>query len=135
MKETNTNNKNNISIGDNKSLFQLKDDCINKDEIAVIRLNNFSNKKTEFSNDNIKNKGFMKNSLTFSKEQTKSRVIDKRFDIFGNLITHGGKQKISFIDKISKNNFIEVIKIESFKEFNKMEEVAPRDRNGCCLLI
>ena len=135
MKETNTNNKNNISIGDNKSLFKLKDDCINKDEIAVIRLNNFSNKKTEFSNDNIKNKGFMKNSLTFSKEQTKSRVIDKRFDIFGNLITHGGKQKISFIDKISKNNFIEVIKIESFKEFNKMEEVAPRDRNGCCLLI
>ena len=94
-----------------------------------------SSKKTDVSNDNIKNKEYIKNSLTFSKEQTKSREMDKRYDAFGNLITHGGKQKVTFIDKTSKNNFTEVIKVESFKEYNKMEEVAPKDHNGCCLLI
>ena len=133
MKETNMNNKNNISIGE-KSLFQIKDDYVNK-EVILKGLNNMSNKKTDVSNDNIKNKECIKNTLTFSKEQTKSRVIDKRYDAFGNLITHGGKHKVTFIDKISKNYFTEVIKVENFKEYNKMEEVSPKEHNGCCLLI
>ena len=87
--------------------------------------------------DNIKDSSqSLKNSLVFSKEQTKSREIEnKRYDIYGNLITNGGKQKISFIDKVSNVNFVEVIKVESFKEYNKMEEICPNKGNGCCLII
>ena len=55
-------------------------------------------------------------------------------DTFGNPIQKKGKQKISFIDKISQNKFIEVIQIESFKAYNKIEEIANYNnmQNNCC---
>ena len=77
----------------------------------------------------------LKNSITFCKAQTKSREIDKRYDIYGNLIEHRGKQKVSFIDCVTKNSIFEVIKVDNFKEYNKMEEVSPNSGNGCCLII
>ena len=133
MTECQINNKNKISLG-NKPPIQIKDESIFKED-AILGFNNLSNKKTEPSNDIYKNNKCLKNTLTFSKAQTKSREFDKRYDMFGNLITRGGKQKISFIDKITKNNFVEVIKIENYKEYNKMEEVPRNNGNGCCLLI
>ena len=133
MTESKINNKNQISLG-NKPLIQIKDESIFKED-AILGFNNLSNKKTEPSNGIYKNNKCLKNALTLSKEQTKSREFDKRYDIFGNLITPGGKQKISFIDKVTKNNFVEVIKIENFKEYNKMEEVPHKSGNGCCLII
>ena len=51
------------------------------------------------------------------------------------MIIHGGKQKVSFIDRISKNNFTEVVKIENYKEYNKMEETSNSKGNNCCFLI
>ena len=54
----------------------------------------------------------------------------KRVDRNNNPITKGGKQKITF-----KNNFIEVIKVESYKEYNKMEEVSSSHNNNCCILF
>ena len=77
----------------------------------------------------------LKNSFEFTKAKTKSRELDKRYDIYGNLIEHRGKQKISFIDCVSKNSFFEVIKIDNYKEYNKVEEVTPNNGNGCCLII
>ena len=141
MKENKIKNKNIKSLGD-KPLIQLKDDSIIKDE-AILGFNNLSNKKTERSNNIFKNKinnlkdtpESSKNSVIISKAKTKSREIEKRYDKLGNLITKGGKQKVTFIDKITCKNFIEVIKIESYKEYNKMEEVNPNNNNGCCLLI
>ena len=138
MTENKKNNKNIKSLVE-PALVQIKDESISKDE-ALIGFNNFTNKKTERSNNIFRNKrnnnkDTSENSLIFSKAKTKSREIEKRRDIFGNFIIKGGKQKVSFVDKISSKNFIEVIKIDSFKEYNKMEEVHPNNNNGCCLLI
>ena len=140
----NKNNNNNQKelIGSNP--IPIKEQSIIK-EVAILSDNNFNNKyskKDIVSNDNIKktfnNKDTpqsLKNSINFSKAQTKSREIDKRYDIFGNLIQHKGNHHVSFIDRVSKNNFVEVIKIENYKEYNKMEEIAPTNGNGCCVII
>ena len=58
-----------------------------------------------------------------------------RRDRLGNEIFHGGKYKVTFIDKVTKKNFSEVIKVENYKEYNKMEEPSSNRGNGCCLLI
>ena len=63
-----------------------------------------------------------------------NKEFDIRLDKFGNAITHGGKQKISFIDKISKTNFVEVIKIANYKEYNKNDDQSHIGKNGCCLI-
>ena len=59
----------------------------------------------------------------------------KRVDRFGNPIIKKGKQRVSFMDKMSSNNFAEIIKIESYKEYNKMEEVSTSSQqNNCCVI-
>ena len=133
MTENKKNNKNIKSLTE-PALVQIKDESISKDE-ALIGFNNLTNKKTERSNNIFRNKrnnnkDTPENSLIFTKAKTKSREIEKWHDFFGNYIIKGGKQKVSFANK----NFIEVIKIDSFKEYNKMEEVHPNNNNGCCLL-
>ena len=86
-------------------------------------------------NDERESSGSLKNSIIFSKAQTRSREFDKRYDNFGNLITHGGKHKVTFIDRVSNKNFIEYINVEKYKEYNKMEEITPKNMNGCCALV
>ena len=90
--------------------------------------------------DNINNNNKDKLCLnTHIPKNTKENIdlyfLPKRFDRFGEPITKGGKQKVTFIDRITKNNFTNVIKIESFKEFNKMEEVSNTSKNNCCIVI
>ena len=58
----------------------------------------------------------------------------ERFDMNGNLIKHGGNQKISFIDKISKTGFVEIIDIDNYKKYNKMETPSPIEKTGCCII-
>ena len=58
----------------------------------------------------------------------------QRFDHFGNLIKTNGKQKISFIDKISNKRLQEVIDIESFKQYNILD-IPIKQRNTCCLIF
>ena len=62
---------------------------------------------------------------------------NERFDRYNNPITHGkgGKQIVTFIDKISKTNFINVVKVESYKKYNKMEEISYTQKNSCCILM
>ena len=144
MIENKNKNNNNQKVLSESIPLTVKEQIIIK-EVAILRDNNINNKnlKKEISSiDNIKktlnNKdtpNSLKNSINFSKAQTKSREIDKRYDIFGNLIERGGNHHISFIDRISKNNFVEVIKIDNFKEYNRMEEIAPNNGNGCCVII
>ena len=74
------------------------------------------------------------------KKSTKQNLdlyfLPKRVDRFGSPIIKGDKKhKVTFIDKIVKKNFTEVIKIESFKEYNKMEEVSNTKKNNCCLIL
>ena len=70
-----------------------------------------------------------------SKQNIDLYFLPKRVDRFGTPISKGGKQKVTFIDRITKNNFTYVIKVESFKEFNKMEEVSSTKKNNCCLIL
>ena len=143
MTENKKNNKNQKVLTGNDPIL-MKEQLLIK-EVAILSDNNINNKNSKKDitlNDNIKktfnNKDTpqsLKNSINFSKAQTKSREIDKRYDIYGNLIVHGGKQRISFIDRLTKNNFVEVIKIENYKEYNKMEDITPSSGNGCCLII
>ena len=60
----------------------------------------------------------------------------KRQDKYGNPITKKGNQKVTFIDRITNKKFEEVIKIESFKDYNKSEEMKSKNSsNTCCLLV
>ena len=137
-----TENKNKNNINNIKSLaerppIELKEKSISKVEEVLYFDNNINkNSSQEIKQANIKESSqSLKNSLNFSKAQTKSKFFEKRYDAFGILIEHGGKHKVSFIDKVTKNNLVEVIKVDNFKEYNKMEEIAPKYGNGCCFLI
>ena len=127
INEINETDNNIIILNKNKEqLFSIEDE--KKDKEFNLK-NNFINKPNEDFVKNIKNNQInpiIKKVKTFNKE--------KRTDKFGNTIIHGGKQKISFIDKISKNNFVEVIKIENYKQYNKMEEPSNKKGINCCLL-
>ena len=146
-----------IKTNNNKDDFNFKKDAslklkdfsptnnedikINNDLNLNINNNNIQNKQT-FSN-NIKNSKSCKNldikvnTLEINSKINKVKTFnkEKRIDRFGNMIIHGGKQKVSFIDKVSKTNFIEEVKVENFKKFNKMEEPSTNLGNGCCLLF
>ena len=70
---------------------------------------------------------------------SKSKTFEtgKRKDRYGNMIIHGGKQKVTFIDRVSNYNFTEVVKVENYKEYNKMEEPTESGNRGfiCCFLL
>ena len=127
----------NIKSSEKREQIQLEKDLTPKGKENQENFNNIDiyekvTQKGERTNEYSKKKNF-KNTQEFNK--TKSREIDIRQDNFGNIITHGGKQKIAFLDKITKGNFVEVIKIENYKEYNKLEESTPSSANGCCILI
>ncbi len=127
-----TINNKNIKTIEDKSQIQINyDEQKNKKE-SLLSSNDFYQNNKKLTNEIVQD---LKNNLITNKERTKSKELDKRYDKFGNIISHCGKQKVSFIDKISKNNFIEVIKVDNYKEYNKMEEITPSNRNGCCILI
>ena len=109
--------------------LNTKDNFKNKKNEVL--LNNI-NKRNSKSSDKIKANKFQ-NNTKINKVKTFNK--DNRIDRFGNIIVHGGKQKVTFIDKVSKNNFTEVVKIENYKEYNKMDDFSNNQRNGCCLLI
>ena len=106
-------------------------------ETAKINNNNMVKDITPKDEDSSKNKLCLNTNIKKgSKKNIDLYFLPKRLDRFGVPILKGGKQKVTFIDKITKTNFVEVIKIESFKEFNKMEEVkSSNHRNTCCEII
>ena len=106
-------------------------------ETAKINSNNMVKDITPKDEDSNKNKLCLNTNIKKgSKKNIDLYFLPKRLDRFGVPILKGGKQKVTFIDKITKTNFVEVIKIESFKEFNKMEEVkSSNHRNTCCEII
>ena len=106
-------------------------------ETAKINNNNMVKDITPKDEDSNKNKLCLNTNIKKgSKKNIDLYFLPKRLDRFGCPILKGGKQRVTFIDKITKTNFVEVIKIESFKEFNKMEEVkSSNHRNTCCEII
>ena len=68
---------------------------------------------------------FSKNKKAINYSKTNDSFKLKRFDRLGNEICKNGKQKVTFIDKVSER---------SFKEYNKMEDINLAQHNGCCLI-
>jgi hypothetical protein len=102
--------------------------------------NNFINKPDDDFPNNINNNSNIDkdiiNNIQISPILNKVKTFNKgkRLDKFGNNITHGGKQKVTFIDKVSERSFKEYINVENFKEYNKMEDINLAQHNGCCLI-
>ena len=94
---------------------------------------------TDKNDDNTNNKDKLHLKTNINNKNTNKNIdlyfTPKRVDRNNNPITKGGKQKVTFIDKITNSNFTEVIKVESFKEYNKMEEVSNSHKNNCCILV
>ena len=109
MSNNNKNNLNNNSVNIN----------------LVINNNNNTSKSKLNINNNI---------VLIQNNNNNNKSNKKRFDHFGNLIKTNGKQKISFIDKISNKRFQEVIDIESFKQYNILD-IPIKQRNTCCLIF
>ena len=110
------------------------------DKIGFNNLNSNNNTK-HITNKEIKNNP-NKNDLDDKNNPTnnKNNKVNKkekgvRHDRLGNEIFRGGKYKVTFIDNVTEKNFSEVIKVENYKEYNKMEEPNSSRGNGCCLLI
>ena len=92
----------------------------------VINNNNNTSKSKLNINNNI--------VLIQNNNNDNNKSNKQRFDHFGNLIKTNGKQKISFIDKISNKRLQEVIDIESFKQYNILD-IPIKQRNTCCLIF
>ena len=131
----------NANLANNKLDSVLKNmkegNCVQYIKIAkteTAKIEDYSNKEID-PNDKNKNKLSLKTNIN---KNTNKNIdlyfLPKRVDRFGEAITRGGKQKVTFIDRITNSNFVEVIKIESFKEYNKMEEVSSHKTNNCCLI-
>ena len=128
------NNLNSVlkNVDDDRVVHYIK---IPKTETAKIEDNII--KEISNSNDNSKNEKICLNTNINknNKQNLDLYFLPKRVDRFGSPITKGGKKhKVTFIDKITKKNFADVIKIESFKEENKMEEITDTKKNNCCLI-
>ena len=106
-------------------------------ETAKINTNNIVKDISPKEEDKDKNKLCLNTNIKKgSKKNIDLYFLPKRLDRFGVPISKGGKQKVTFIDKITKNNFFEIINIESFKDFNKMEEMKTSHHNNtCCVII
>ena len=104
---------------------------------AKINANNMVKDITPKDEDLNKNKICSKTNIKKgSKKNIDLYFIPKRLDRYSCPIIKGGKQHITFLDKITNNNLYEEIKIESFKEYNKMEEIrSSNHRNTCCVII
>ena len=112
-----------------------------QENISYNEVNQKNNtQKKDLAKNNIKNtdrdRDKEKNVISNSKiNKAKTFETGKRTDRFGNMIIHGGNHKVTFIDRVSKNNFTEVVKVENYKEYNKMEDSSNNKGNGCCLIL
>lgn len=103
------------------------------------------------SNVNINNNILVINK--FNKEEEKKSNAEKsenhvydiedlnspkgRIDRKGNEILKNRKNhKVTFIDKVTKKRLVEIVDIESFKQYNITEEISDdkgKSRNSCCM--
>ena len=94
---------------------------------------------TQASDENFNMQEGEQDNQSFHKRITEKCISkNERIDKFGNPIIKKGKQRVTFIDKIKPVNFTDVIQIESFKDYNKTEEMPTNSRNSfnsCCILI
>lgn len=127
-KESKTNQKENPPTSKQENISYNEVNQKNNTQKKDLAKNN--NKNTDRDRD--KEKNVISNSKI---NKAKTFETGKRTDRFGNMIIHGGNHKVTFIDRVSKNNFTEVVKVENFKEYNKMEDISNNKGNGCCFIL
>ena len=127
-KESKTNQKENPPTSKQENISFNEVNQKNNTQKKDLAKNN--NKNTDRDRD--KEKNVISNSKI---NKAKTFETGKRTDRFGNMIIHGGNHKVTFIDRVSKNNFTEVVKVENFKEYNKMEDISNNKGNGCCFIL
>ena len=104
---------------------------INKKTYNILK----KTKPTQENEENSNSANEKEENKLFGYKETESNIYQysnkKRKDKLGNPIVKGGKQKITF-----NNKFEEIIDIESYKEFNKTQEIKSHNvYNNCCLLV
>ena len=138
-----TDNQLNINNTGNNKKKESNDQLQYLQEGETVKINNFLAEDLALNNNNNSKTSLNQDrEIVYFKNNLKTTIKDgnltgsKRFDRYNNPIIHGGgKQKVTFIDKISKANFIEVVKVDSYKKYNKMEEISSTKKNYCCILI
>jgi len=99
---------------------------------------NDNNNQSNIKDNNNSTKKIISNNSKFNLIQNNDKIIkNERYDKYGNLIKKNGKQKITFLDKIEKKRIFEVIEIESFKEYNKLNDIKFNNngKNNCCVIF
>ena len=126
-KEENINNNN---IKDKKEEKK-------KEEDSNININNITNNNNSHNIYVINNYFEDKKNKINSLNNTKIGLWKdgKRYDRNGIEIKKGGKQKLSYLDRIGKGRLVDTIAIESFKEYNLIEEVSDHRKNNCCFVF
>jgi len=130
------NENNNATNLSKKSLLKIMDPSSQNNMLPISpnQISDVNTAQVTFINDlSLKkvetNKFSFKNNLNADKNH-------QRIDRFGNRIIKKGKHKVSFIDKIAKTKFEEVINVECYKSYNKMETVyGSSSKNGCCEIM
>ena len=115
---------------------------INKEDINMVVKSTKPTQENEENSNSLHDKqGKEQDNQLFNDKATEKNnkeypYNNKRMDQLGNPIIKKGKQKVTFIDKISNQKFEDVIKIESFKDYNKTEETTSKNSNNtCCFLV
>ena len=123
------NNLNSVlqKVGQDRTVQYI---TIPKTETAKMEGNEI--KEITDNKDDTKNEDKLYLKAKINKKNSKN--TSKRVDRNNIPITKGGKQKVTFIDRVTGGGFVDVIKVESFKEYNKMEEVSSSHKNHCCIL-
>ena len=107
-------------------------------ETAKINNNNMVKDICPKEEDNNKNKLCLNTNIKkSSKKNIDLYFLPKRSDVYGCPIVKGGNHRVTFIDKVTQKRFFEIIDIESYKEFNKTEELksSSSHMNTCCGII
>lgn len=115
-----------------------------------IKVKNFNSPKKRFSivklieKDKNKNKKEFNNLFAKKEEEEKELSLDKkeRTDIYGNVICKKNKKNVSvsFVDVVTLQPLVNVIDIESFKQYNCVyglpkEEIIDKKPNCQCCLV
>ena len=116
-------------------------------EPTSIRVKNYKSPNKKFSVFKLmeKDKRNKKEISRFTQKIDEEMSPEKkeRTDIYGNVISKKNKKKvkISFIDKVTTQNLVNVIEIESFKNYNyifgmpKEEKIDKTTNCQCCLIF
>ena len=109
-----------------------------KENLFITKKTKPTQASDEISNMEIEKQELEQDNNSFHKKITEKIISKKqRIDKYGNPIKKNGKQRVTFIDKINSVNFTDVIPIESFKDYNKFDEM-PATKiafNSCCSLF